>query len=45
MSETDAVRFFANEEDVTHQPPGAPLPDVIASGAAPFLIVGAIAGG
>ena len=39
------VRFFANEEDVTHQPQNAPLPDVIASGMAPFLIVGAIAGG
>lgn len=39
------VRFFANEEDVSHQPPGAPLPHVIASGSAPFLIVGAIAGG
>jgi hypothetical protein len=39
------VRFFANEEDVTHEPPNAPLPDVIASGSAPFLIVGAIAGG
>jgi hypothetical protein len=39
------VRFFANEEDVTHDSPDAPLPDVIASGAKPFLIVGAIAGG
>ena len=39
------VRFFANEEDVTHDPPDAPLPGVIASGARPFLIVGAIAGG
>lgn len=39
------VRFFANEEDVTHQPQNALLPDVIACGAAPFLVVGAIAGG
>jgi hypothetical protein len=39
------VRFFANEEDVTHDSPDAPLPDVIASGAKPFLIIGAIAGG
>lgn len=39
------VRFFAVEEDVTHQSPDTPLPNAIASGAAPFLIVGAIAGG
>ena len=39
------VRFFACEEDVTHASPDEPLPDAIASGAEPFLIVGAIAGG
>ena len=39
------VRFFANEEDVTHQSPDTPLPDVIASAAKPFMIIGAIAGG
>lgn len=39
------VRFFANQEDVTHEPPDAPLPAVIASGAQPFLVIGAIAGG
>jgi len=39
------IRFFANEEDVTHDAPDLPLPDVIASGEKPFLIVGAIAGG
>jgi len=39
------IRFFANEEDVTHDPPDTPLPDVIATGAVPFMIVGAIAGG
>ena len=39
------VRFFANREDVTHQPPDSPLPDVIASGEQSFLIVGAISGG
>ena len=39
------LRFFACKEDVTHDPPGAPLPEAIASGAEPFLIVGAIAGG
>jgi len=39
------VRFFANQEDVTHASPDAPLPDVVASGKQPFLIIGAIAGG
>ena len=39
------VRFFACEEDLSHEPPDAPLPDAVASGAEPFLIVGAIAGG
>jgi len=39
------VRFFANEEDVTHDPPDQPLPEVIASGEKPFMIVGAISGG
>ena len=39
------VRFFACGEDLSHEPPDAPLPDVIASGAEPFLIIGAIAGG
>jgi len=39
------VRFFACEEDLSHDPPDAPLPDAVVSGAEPFLIVGAIAGG
>ncbi|HTS53271.1 MAG TPA: MoaD/ThiS family protein [Burkholderiales bacterium] len=39
------VRFFACEQDLSHEPPDAPLPDAVASGAEPFLIVGAIAGG
>jgi len=39
------LRFFACQEDVSHQPPDAPLPSAVASGAEPFLIVGAIAGG
>ena len=39
------VRFFACEQDLSHESPDAPLPDVVASGAEPFLIVGAIAGG
>jgi len=39
------VRFFACEEDWSHNPPDAALPDAVASGAEPFLVVGAIAGG
>ena len=39
------VRFFACERDLSHESPDAPLPDTVASGAEPFLIVGAIAGG
>jgi molybdopterin synthase sulfur carrier subunit len=39
------VRFFACQEDLSHEPPDAPLPEAVASGAEPFLIVGAIAGG
>ena len=39
------VRFFACEEDLSHEPPDTPLPDAVAAGAEPFLIVGAIAGG
>ena len=39
------LRFFACGEDVTHEPPDAPLPEAIASGAEPFYIIGAIAGG
>ena len=39
------VRFFACEEDLSHEPPDAPLPDAVASGAEPFFIIGAIAGG
>jgi molybdopterin synthase sulfur carrier subunit len=39
------VRFFACEEDLSHESPDNPLPDAVASGAEPFLIVGAIAGG
>ena len=39
------VRFFACEQDVSHELPDAPLPEAVASGAEPFLVVGAIAGG
>ncbi len=39
------LRFFACEEDLSHEPPDAPLPDAVASGAEPLFIIGAIAGG
>ena len=39
------LRFFACEEDLSHELPDAPLPDAVASGVEPLLIIGAIAGG
>jgi hypothetical protein len=39
------VRFFAGEEDLSHEAPDAPLPDAVAGGTEPFYIVGAMAGG
>lgn len=39
------VRFFACQEDLSHESPGTLLPDAVAAGTEPFLIVGAIAGG
>jgi hypothetical protein len=39
------VRFFACEEDLSQEPPDAPLPEVVAAGAEPLLIIGALAGG
>lgn len=39
------IRFFACEQDVSHEPPEAPLPEAVASGIEPLLIVGAMAGG
>ena len=39
------VRFFACREDVSHQPPDAPLPDAVATGSEPFVVLGAMAGG
>lgn len=39
------LRFFACQEDLSHELPEAPLPDRVVSGAEPFLIIGAIAGG
>jgi hypothetical protein len=39
------VRFFACQEDLSHDSPDAPLPDAVARGSEPFLIVGAMSGG
>jgi sulfur-carrier protein len=39
------IRFFACEEDLSHEAPDSSLPDAVASGAEPYLIVGAMAGG
>ena len=39
------LRFFACAEDLSHESPDAPLPETVASGKEPFLIIGAIAGG
>jgi len=39
------LRFFACEEDLSHEPPETPLPEAVASGKEPFVILGAIAGG
>jgi len=39
------LRFFACEEDLSHEPTDAPLPDAVVAGREPFLIVGAMAGG
>ena len=39
------IRFFACGQDLSHEPPDAPLPEAVASGAEPFMVVGAMAGG
>jgi hypothetical protein len=39
------LRFFACEEDLSHEAPDAPLPEAVASGKEPFIVIGAIAGG
>ena len=39
------IRFFACEQDLSHESPDSPLPDAVATGTEPFLVVGAIAGG
>jgi sulfur-carrier protein len=39
------VRFFACEQDLSHEPPGTPLPEAILQGKEPFMVIGAMAGG
>jgi molybdopterin synthase sulfur carrier subunit len=39
------IRFYACEQDLSHDPPDTPLPQAVAAGAEPFLVVGAMAGG
>ncbi len=39
------LRFFACEQDLSHEPPDSPLPEAVASGAEPLVVLGAIAGG
>jgi molybdopterin converting factor small subunit len=39
------VRFYACEEDLSHEPPDAPLPDLVVAGREPFVVIGAMAGG
>jgi molybdopterin synthase sulfur carrier subunit len=39
------LRFFGCEQDLSHDPPDAPLPEAVASGKEPFIVIGAIAGG
>ncbi len=41
----DFLRFFACEQDLSHDPPDTPLPEAVAAGAEPLLVVGAMAGG
>jgi hypothetical protein len=39
------VRFFACEQDLSHEPPDTPMPDAVVAGTEPFLVIGAMAGG
>lgn len=39
------IRFFACEQDLSHEAPDAPLPEAVAQGVEPYLVIGAIAGG
>jgi sulfur-carrier protein len=41
----DFLRFFACEQDLSHDPPDTPLPEAVAAGAEPLLVIGAMAGG
>lgn len=45
LKRRDFLRFFACEEDLSHEPPDTPLPEAVVSGKEPLLIIGAIAGG
>ena len=45
MQRRPFLRFFACGEDLSHEPPTAPLPEAVSAGDEPFLIIGAIAGG
>ena len=45
LQRRDFLRFFACEEDLSHELPDAPLPEAVASGKEPFIVLGAIAGG
>jgi hypothetical protein len=45
MQRRPFLRFFACEQDLSHEPPDVPLPERVASGEEPFIIIGAIAGG
>jgi hypothetical protein len=45
LKRRDFVRYFACEQDLSHDPPDDPLPDAVAAGKEPFLVVGAMAGG
>jgi hypothetical protein len=45
LQRREFLRFFACEEDLSHEPADAPLPDAVASGKEPLIVIGAIAGG
>lgn len=45
LKRRDFVRYFACSQDLSHESPDAPLPEEVASGAEPFLVIGAVAGG
>jgi len=45
LKRRDFLRYFAWEQDLSHEPPDTPLPDAVVRGAEPFIVLGAIAGG